>query len=237
MAQRPRHLFSRLFLLALLAIATFGAFWFGLVPQRWSPFSPLSLAEPKQWFLDVRLATMRRDKPLCQATLRSPFIDAVPIGDGPFKNGCGWTNAVRISSVGGARLGTDKLTCETAAGLAMWMTHDVQPLAEEMLGQRVASVSDLGTYSCRNIVGNSFWKDFRSQHATANAIDISGFTLADGRHISLTKDWRGDGKDSRFLKAIKERSCRYFRVSLGPDFNAAHRDHFHFDRGFLWACK
>lgn len=237
MAQRSRHLFSRVLLIVLLAIATFGAFWFGLVPQRWSPFPPLSLAEPGQWFLDARLSALRRDKPLCEATLKSPFIEAGPIADGPFKNGCGWTNAVRIASVGGAQLGTDKLSCETAAALALWMAHDVQPVAEQMFGQRVKSVSDLGTYSCRNIVGNAFWQDVRSQHATANAIDIAGFTLADGRRISIAKDWRGNGQDSRFLKAIKERSCRYFRVSLGPDFNAAHRDHFHFDRGFLWTCK
>lgn len=237
MAQRSRHLFSRGLLVVLLAFVTFASFWFGLVPQRWSPFSPLSLGEPAQWFLDPRLSAIRRDKALCEATLKSPFIEAVPIADNPYKSGCGWTNAVRISSVGGARLGADKLSCETAAGLALWMVHDVQPLAEQILGKRVASVWNFGTYSCRNIVGNTFWADVRSQHATANAIDIAGFTLVDGNRISITKNWRGNDPEARFLQAIHQRSCRYFRVALGPNFNAAHRDHFHFDRGYLWTCK
>ncbi|MGI9478102.1 MAG: extensin family protein, partial [Hyphomicrobiaceae bacterium] len=32
-------------------------------------------------------------------------------------------------------------------------------------------------------------------------------------------------------------ACHYFRVALSPAFNAAHRDHFHFDRGILWTCQ
>jgi len=237
MAAPRRHIFSRLLLVVLLAVVTFAAFWFGLVPQRLSPFAPLSLAEPANWFLDPRLAALRRDPVLCQATLKQPFIESDPAEDSPIKEGCGWTNAVRIGAVGGARFPVDKLACETAAGLALWMTHDVQPLAEQMFGQRVTSVSHLGSYSCRNIVGNTFWKDFRSQHATANAIDIGGFTLADGQHISVLKDWSGRDKQSRFLKEVHARACRYFRVTLGPEFNKSHRDHFHFDRGPLWTCK
>ena len=47
--------------------------------------------------------------------------------------------------------------------------------------------------------------------------------------------WRGDGAEARFLKAVHGRACRYFRVVLGPDYNEAHRDHFHLDRGTLHA--
>ena len=98
-------------------------------------------------------------------------------------------------------------------------------------------LGDMGTYDCRNIVGNPLWKGLRSQHATANAIDISGFTLADGRSISVLKDWKGEGKDAEFLHEVHRRSCRYFRVALGPNFNVAHANHFHFDRGLMWTCR
>jgi hypothetical protein len=106
-----------------------------------------------------------------------------------------------------------------------------------MFGQEVVTLGDMGTYDCRNIVGNPFWKGVRSQHAAANAIDISGFTFADGRSISVLRDWKGKGPESQFLREAHRRSCRYFRVALSPDFNAAHANHFHFDRGLMWTCR
>jgi hypothetical protein len=113
----------------------------------------------------------------------------------------------------------------------------VQPLAREMYGQQVVRLGDMGTYSCRDIVGNPLWKGVRSEHASANAIDISGFTFADGRTITLLRDWNRRGKDGVFLREVHRRACRYFRVALGPDFNKAHANHFHFDRGLMWTCR
>jgi hypothetical protein len=77
----------------------------------------------------------------------------------------------------------------------------------------------------------------RSQHATANAIDISGFTLDGGRQISILRDWTSKGPEAAFLKEVHHRACRYFRVALGPEYNAAHKNHFHFDRGAFSRCK
>lgn len=231
------RLLGRLILLGLAIAASFAAFWFGIVPQRLSPFSPLTLDQPAQWFVDPKLAALRRDPALCHAVIKSPHVFASPIPDVPIENGCGLRNAVRVSAVGGARLPADRLACEMAAALALWIEYDVQPAAQEILGQRVQSITQMGTYSCRDIVGNAFWKGIRSQHATANAIDIGGFTLADGRQISVLKGWPGNSAEAKFLRDIHKRACRYFRVSLGPDFNASHKDHFHFDRGPLWTCR
>lgn len=231
------RLFARLLLLTLLSLATFAAFWLGIIPQRFSPFSPLSLELKEPWFLDPRLAALRRDPALCQSILKLPHIESQPIADKPFKNGCGWTGAVKTTMAGGARLSVEPLTCEMAAAMTMWIAHELQPLATKMLGSPVQTVQDMGTYDCRNIVGNAFWKDVRSQHASANALDIAGFTLADGRQISVLRDWKGKGAESEFLHAAHASACRYFRVALGPEFNAAHKDHFHFDRGLMWTCK
>lgn len=228
---------ARIILLLLVGIATFALFWFGMVPQRWSPFTPLQLDRPDQWFVDPKLAALRRDPLLCHATLKAPHIRATPLPDIPIVQGCGAENSVRMFGAGRARLPAERLTCEMAAALALWLTHDVQPAATAILGQRVASVSQIGTYSCRNIIGSNLWKGVRSQHATANAIDISGFTLEDGRQISLLKGWDGAPDEARFLRDVHQSACRYFRVALGPDFNSAHKDHFHFDRGPMWTCK
>lgn len=232
------RLLGRLTLVLLAFATTISAFWFGMVPQRLSPFSPLSLDQPAQWFVDPKLAALRRDPELCQAVLKSPHIEASAIPDTPIENGCGLRNGMRVSTVAGVRVPADRISCEMAAALALWIEYDVQPAALEILGQRVQSISQMGTYSCRNIIGNVFWKGVRSQHATANAIDIGGFTLADGRQISVLKDWRGGtSNEARFLREVHARACRTFRVVLGPEFNASHKDHFHLDRGPLWTCR
>lgn len=235
--RKPRRTLSKLFLALVLLVAVVGGYWFGLIPQRWSPLSPISLDERPSFFVDARLSVLRFDPELCHAILKQPHIDASPIPDRMTGDNCGWTNAVKFTEVGGAKIGVEPLTCEMAVALSLWVEHEVQPLAREMYGQEVVRLGDMGTFSCRNIVGNPMWRNVRSEHAAANALDISGFTFADGHNISLRRDWKRGGKDAEFLHEVHRRSCRYFRVSLGPDFNAAHHDHFHFDRGLMWSCR
>jgi hypothetical protein len=235
--RRPGRALLRLLLAVLVLAALFGAFWFGLVPQRYSPFAPISLAERPSWFVDFRLATLRNDPELCRAVLIKPHIAATPIPDNSIQNGCGWTNAVRVEKVGGAELGAAQLTCETAAALALWMEHDVQPLALAAFDSRVVGLDDMGTYACRNIIGNRKWAKMRSQHARANAVDIGGFRLENGKHISVAGDWKGHDREARFLHNVHTRACRYFRVAIGPDYNRAHWNHFHLDRGIFTRCK
>ncbi|MGI9402985.1 MAG: extensin family protein [Hyphomicrobium sp.] len=233
----PGRNFLCALLAALILLVGFGAFWLGLVPQRWNPLSPVSLDEPDAWFIDFRLAALRRDAAMCQVVLREPHIKATPIADSGIKKGCGWVNAVYISHVGDIDMSVGKLTCEASAALALWVEHEVQPVATDMFGSRVASIQHLGTYACRNIVGNPKWSKWRSQHALANAIDIASFRLENGTQISVAQDWRGSGHKARFLRAVHNGACLYFRVAIGPDFNSAHWNHFHYDRGVLRTCK
>ncbi|MGL4397134.1 MAG: extensin family protein [Hyphomicrobium sp.] len=231
-----RRLARAFIAMCLLALALVGI-WLGLLPQRFSPFAPLNLAEPASWFIDARLAALRRDSALCRAVLVAPLTHATAVTDNPYKNGCGWKNAVSLRDAGGARIGGDTITCEMAAALTLWIAHSVQPAAERHLGKRVTSISDFGTYACRNIVGSKMLSSFRSQHASANAIDISAFTLDGGHVVSVLKHWPTDTPEARFLAEIHSGACRYFRVALGPNFNKVHANHFHFDRGFFTRCK
>jgi hypothetical protein len=227
----------RVLLFVLVASATAGLFRQGLVAPIFNPLPLIDLAQPTQRLIDWRLASIKNYPGVCLRTLKAPHIEAQPIPDNPLKNGCGWHNSVRLASAGGVRAGFDKLTCETAVALALWLEHEVQPLAGAILGQQVRSIQSFGGYSCRNIVGNAAWRDVRSQHAIANAADIGGFTLADGRSIGVRAHWRGDGPEGRFLRAVHRRACVYFRVALSPNYNAAHHDHFHLDRGTFSRCK
>lgn len=49
----------------------------------------------------------------------------------------------------------------------------------------------------------------RSEHATANAIDIAGFRLENGDSISVLKDWREQSREAMFLREVHRRACRY----------------------------
>lgn len=236
MAERRRRRFGLYVLLLVAAGVGWVVFRQGVIPAKWSPLPRASLDNPLPLLIDWQLSELRHDRDLCRAVLQGPNVNATQVPPVPLRDGCGMPNGVRLSSAGGARLSADRLSCEADAALAIWMTHEVQPLALTLLGQRVTAVQHVGTYSCRNIVGNPLLKNFRSEHATANAIDISGFTLADGRTITVRQNWTGDGPEATFLKAVHERACRYFRVALSPEYNRAHHDHFHFDRGIFSRC-
>jgi hypothetical protein len=213
------------------------AMWHGR-GLRVSDLWPLDLSRPGSWIVDWQLAEVGRDPDLCRRALSQAELEGSPTPDRVNGGGCGWANAVRMTGAGGARLVAGPLTCGVAAALALWIAHEVQPVALQHLGVRVAAVEQLGTYACRNIRTDSGTDpEERSEHATANAIDIRGFVLADGRRITIKGHWGGDTAEGRFLLAAQRGTCRYFRVSLGPAYNAAHADHFHLDRGSVRYCR
>jgi hypothetical protein len=64
-----------------------------------------------------------------------------------------------------------------------------------------------------------------SEHGKGNAVDLSSFTLADGRVLGLTdvkvaKDFRDEIRDS---------ACRRFTTVLGPGSDSHHEGHIHLD--------
>jgi hypothetical protein len=122
----------------------------------------------------------------------------------------------------------------------MWEWHVLQPAALEHLGTRVTALEHFGSYSCRRIYGRA--EGQWSEHARANALDVSGFRLADGRKVSVLGDWNDGGPEGRFLRAVRDGACDLFATTLSPDYNRAHRDHLHLDqaeRGAMgWrACR
>jgi hypothetical protein len=76
-----------------------------------------------------------------------------------------------------------------------------------------------------------------SRHATADALDVAGFVLSNGRRIAVKRDWRSEDADGLFLRDVHAGACRLFDGVLGPDYNEAHRDHFHLERGGYRVCR
>ena len=62
-----------------------------------------------------------------------------------------------------------------------------------------------------------------------NAIDISGFTLADGRVVTVKGGWAGGPAERGFLRAVRLGACDLFTTVLGPGYDANHHDHLHLD--------
>ena len=226
-------------LLIVLIVILFGSMAYaGHVRTSFLPFPALNVE--KSWLMvGTRLGGLKYDRAACEATLKSPVVQKTFVKDRPFKDGCGWVNSVNLRKFSGAKISPIKLSCPMGAGLAMWMAQVVQPAAKKYFGTTVSRVHHLGGYSCRNIRGSLLSKyiNVKSEHATANAIDISGFSLANGGKVSILRDWTKGGKKAKFLRDIHYGACTYFRVVLGPEANRLHANHFHFDRGLLLRCK
>jgi hypothetical protein len=177
------------------------------------------------------------DLRLCLAELDSMKLRYSIVPDQDFGGGCSNRGAVQLLDVGIPITNVKAVKCGVARSLALWVRESVQPAARESFGSRVVKLESMGAYSCRNIIGNAAVSGSRSEHATANAIDISGFVLADGRHITLQGGWTGQSDERNFLRAVRAGGCKHFQTVLSPDYNAAHYNHLHFDMGRGPFCR
>ena len=64
-----------------------------------------------------------------------------------------------------------------------------------------------------------------------------GFRLRDGTRISLVRDWDEAGPRAAFLRDVRDGACRLFATVLSPDYNEAHRDHFHLEATGRGYCR
>jgi hypothetical protein len=108
----------------------------------------------------------------------------------------------------------------------------VAPAAEKHFGVKLDRIEAMGAYSCRTVAETAKM----SEHAFGKAADIGGFRLEDGRVISVLHDFRSKGPKGVFLREIRDRACDLFDVTLSPDYDAAHANHFHLDVGVGRAC-
>ncbi len=214
----------------------------------------------------------------------------------PIKEGiCGTPAPVLLRAVGTDQKVTISppatMSCPMADVLGEWLRDTVQPEAKKLFGSPVVKIQNASAYVCRNRYGGASTP--LSEHALANAFDVSEFVLADGRRITVLDDWPkvveappapeanpkrvSDGKETvpaevpeasgkakggatktsavttakaesdtpptpppvakepdenpkaKFVTFLHKDACRRFGTVLGPDANAAHKNHFHLD--------
>jgi hypothetical protein len=217
----------------------------------------------------------------------------------PIKEGiCGTPAPVLLRAVGTDPKVTINppatLSCPLAAVLGEWLRDTVRPEAKKLFGSNVVKIQNASSYVCRNRYGGETTP--LSEHALANALDVSEFVLANGERITILDDWPkvvevppppeanpkrapedkesvtapkppADAKtvkaankparkpavtpakaesaappplppvakepemdrEAQFVTFLHEDACRRFGTVLGPDANAAHKNHFHLD--------
>lgn len=236
--------------LALLLIASLfiaARVWLAEHPEH-DPWAPLSIDDPVGWATSRKLIALRDDPAQCRAVLDRAGI-AFTVREPTGAEACRRDDRTLLTGDPDRGLVLRPAdaagTCPVAAGLALWLQHSVQPAAQTGLGTRVVALEHYGTASCRRVGGGDAGR--WSEHATGNAIDIAGFVLADGRRISVLRDWAGPDADdaddaarAAFLKAARDGACTVFGTTLSPDYNAAHANHFHLDqaqRGMGGYCR
>jgi hypothetical protein len=119
------------------------------------------------------------------------------------------------------------LACPLVSALDRWVSEGVQPAALHWFGSQVTEIRQIGSYSCREMVGSG--TSSMSEHAFGDALDIAGFTLADGRKITVKDGWHGTPEEQGFLHDVQLYACETFTTVLAPGYNVYHYDHMHVD--------
>lgn len=229
-----RGLLKFLLVVVVLGAAPF-AVWRGWwhVPPQWNPWAPLDVRLAPNMLTPWKMMRLGQNRELCAQALATSAVRSLPLADNAATATCPLSNVVRVQGSAVAFSSSFIATCPLAVAFAMYERHGLQPAAEAVFGQKITRIDHLGSFACRNIGSSSR----RSQHASANALDIAGFRLADGRRITVARDWNGKGDDARFLRLARDAACQSFKVTLSPEYNAAHHDHFHLDIGMFSLCR
>lgn len=187
----------------------------------------------------TRTVSPRPETRQCLSELAAAHADFSPLPDRYAGGGCSILGSVKLTSLQGdsgqftlSSLGP--VTCPAARAFAGWARFGVDRAARQILGSPLTRIETMGSYSCRNVAGTNRL----SGHATANAIDVSAFVLANGKRISVLDDWsNGNPEERRFLRVVHQSACKRFGTTLGPEYNAAHRNHFHLEADGADFCR
>lgn len=179
-----------------------------------------------------------KDEPW-RATEERACLASGAVRDGPFvktrlslggPSVCGAEQPFEMAAADGGRVALSPaalLRCPMIPQVDRWVVNAIEPAARRIYGVPLSEVKVAASYACRPM--NNVSGAHLSEHGHANALDVSGFVLADGRRISVKGGWNGDYREQAFLRAVHDGACREFTTVLGPQYDSNHRDHFHVD--------
>ena len=169
---------------------------------------------------------------------RIAVIEPLPELAGP--GDCGATDVVKLEAI----IMPDKsrvtltpaatLRCTMAEAVAVWVREDLTA-SVAALGSAIRSLDNYASYDCRGrnrVAGAKI-----SEHGMANAIDIRGVHLANGKFAGFTD--RNFARE--FRETVRQQTCARFTTVLGPGSDGHHETHIHVDlaqrRGGYRLCQ
>jgi hypothetical protein len=129
-------------------------------------------------------------KAKCAKLLAGLDLDYVPLE--PIKEGrCGAPAPILLKRVGSdpkvAIEPPATVTCAVAASLSKWLDKTVQPAARAAFDAPVVKLANASSYVCRNRYNGT--DTVLSEHALANALDISTFVFQSGEKLTVLASW------------------------------------------------
>ena len=195
------------------------------IPQQFSPPQEAYASFPEAPAAGAAPATTEPSP--CRLRLgKLAAFKPLPMLVGPGE--CGAADAVLLESV---TLPDDTkvtfapaatLRCTMAEQVALWLREDVMP-ASASLGTQLRALEDYDSYECRG--QNRVRGATLSEHGRANALDLRGLRLTNGKLVELTdanvaKEWR---------ESLRVSACARFHTVLGPGSDGNHETHIHID--------
>ena len=187
------------------------------------PPAPYFVATHENWRDDRERACLKSG-----AVRETAYIEKMNRIDGPSE--CGARAPFKVAALGGGNVMMSTpatLRCSMVSALDGWVRDDVQRAARAAFGEAVTDMRVAASYSCRPRNNSRGAK--LSEHGYANAFDVSAFTLASGRVVTVEDGWRGSRDEQRFLRTIHEGACDRFTTVIGPDGDRMHYNHIHMD--------
>jgi hypothetical protein len=184
-------------------------------PPQDLPWKPLRLGDPIGAATFSKVQRAGADPAACRRVLREGGVGFQDLPDRSSGAFCDVRDALRITG-GTTRLAPagPAMTCRVALAFAVWDRQVLQPAARETLGARAVAVEHYGTYACRRQYGAATGRV--SEHATANAFDVAGVRLTDGRRVTVASDYRDEGEAGRFMRRLRRGRLRGVQGGAGP---------------------
>jgi hypothetical protein len=182
------------------------------------------------------------DGATCRAALKAAGVKFTSVADvaHPDRRGCGIPHGVIVTRgpTGIVYAPALLVDCSLASTLPD-VERMIQDAAQAHLGAPIVRVDTLGSFACRH--RRSTWGgDVLSEHALGLALDVGAFVPKNGRPVSVQRDYDLSAPEPNargaFLRDVYWRLKRETSLSfvLGPEYNDAHKNHFHLDRGLRW---
>ena len=142
--------------------------------------------------------------------------------------GCGATDVVKLESIllpDNTRIPMSPpatMRCTMAEAITHWIRDDIAP-AFAKAGPPLKAIDNYASYDCRG--RNNIASARTSEHGYANALDVRGVRLADGKFVQFTDRH----VSHEFRDGLRKVACAKFMTVLGPGSDGYHEEHIHLD--------